>query len=162
MIELPEALTLANQISEFLAGKTVVSTTAAQSPHKFAWYHGDPANYPTKLNGSRILSARAQACLWRSRSQTACCFSATASTCACTLQPAPPQPNTSFCWAWTTAPSSARRWQCMAALSVGQSPSHSRTAITRPPKPSPPRSQKLSAKPIFARCSPPSRCASCR
>ena len=60
MIELPEALTLANQISEFLAGKTVVSTTAAQSPHKFAWYHGDPANYPTKLNGSRILSVRGQ------------------------------------------------------------------------------------------------------
>lgn len=58
MIELPEALILASQISQHLSGKTVISTTAAQSPHKFAWYHGDPANYPAKLNGSRVLFAR--------------------------------------------------------------------------------------------------------
>ena len=50
MIELPEALTLAKQINERLAGKVVRSTKAAHSPHKFAWYHRDPADYPAKLN----------------------------------------------------------------------------------------------------------------
>ena len=58
MIELPEALTLAKQINERLAGKVVRSTKAAHSPHKFAWYHGDPAEYPAKLNGNQVLSAR--------------------------------------------------------------------------------------------------------
>lgn len=58
MIELPEAHTLAIQISQHLAGKTIHSSTAAQSPHKFAWYHGDPADYPAKLNSARVLSAR--------------------------------------------------------------------------------------------------------
>ncbi len=57
MIELPEAHTLANQIAHHLSGKMASSTTAAQSPHKFAWYHGDPADYPAKLNGARVLSA---------------------------------------------------------------------------------------------------------
>ena len=42
MIELPEATTLAQQINHSLVGKTVSSTIAAQSPHKFAWYNGDP------------------------------------------------------------------------------------------------------------------------
>lgn len=58
MIELPEALTLAEQINNYLVGKTVHSTEAGHSPHKFAWYHGDPAEYPTRLNGNRVLSAR--------------------------------------------------------------------------------------------------------
>lgn len=58
MIELPEATTLAEQINAFLTGKTVHSTIAAHSPHKFAWYDGDPAEYPAKLNGNQILSAR--------------------------------------------------------------------------------------------------------
>ena len=57
MIELPEAHTLANQIAQHLTGKKVSSTTAAQSHHKFAWYHGVPADYPAKLNGARVLSA---------------------------------------------------------------------------------------------------------
>ena len=58
MIELPEALTLGEQINQYLVGKTIHSTIAAQSPHKFAWYHGDPAEYPAKLNGNQVLSAR--------------------------------------------------------------------------------------------------------
>lgn len=58
MIELPESHTLAAQISQHLSGKTVISTTAAHSPHKFAWYHGDPADYPAKLNGACVNSAR--------------------------------------------------------------------------------------------------------
>ena len=58
MIELPEAQTLAAQIDSHLTGKIVRSTEAGQSPHKFAWYQGDPAEYPAKLNGNQVLSAR--------------------------------------------------------------------------------------------------------
>lgn len=58
MIELPEALTLAKQINERLAGKVVRSTEAAHSPHKFTWYHDDPAEYPAKLMDNTVLSAR--------------------------------------------------------------------------------------------------------
>ena len=58
MIELPEALTLAEQINEHLTGKTVGSTQAAHSPHKFTWYYGDPAEYPALLSGNQVVSAR--------------------------------------------------------------------------------------------------------
>jgi len=59
MIELPEANTLARQIEETLIRKTIKSVAAASSPHKFAWYHGDPAEYPSRLQGNTILSATA-------------------------------------------------------------------------------------------------------
>lgn len=59
MIELPEANTLARQIEETLIRKKVQSVVAASSPHKFAWYHGDPAEYPERLLGNSILSATA-------------------------------------------------------------------------------------------------------
>ncbi len=59
MNELPEAYTLARQIEENLTGKTVVAVTAASSPHKFAWYHGDPNAYANRLTGSVIQSAGA-------------------------------------------------------------------------------------------------------
>lgn len=58
MIELPEATTLAQQINRSLVGKSVISTLAAQSPHKFAWYNGDPADYPAMLQGNSLVSAR--------------------------------------------------------------------------------------------------------
>jgi formamidopyrimidine-DNA glycosylase len=58
MLELPESHTIAKQINENLIGKTVTSVVAAASPHKFAWYYGDPANYPDRLIGNEILSAR--------------------------------------------------------------------------------------------------------
>jgi hypothetical protein len=45
MIELPEAEVLAQQISATLTGKHIQKATANQSPHKFAWYSGDPAEY---------------------------------------------------------------------------------------------------------------------
>ncbi len=58
MIELPEAHTLANQIAHHLSGKMASSTTAAQSPHKFAWYHEVYADYPANLKIGSILSIR--------------------------------------------------------------------------------------------------------
>ena len=59
MIELPESNTLVKQINKNLVGKTVKSVIAAQSPHKFAWYHGDPNEYPAHLNGDSMTSAEA-------------------------------------------------------------------------------------------------------
>lgn len=54
MIELPEAISLSRQISEFLIGKRIINVTAAQSPHKFAWYSGDPQKYHEMLSGKAI------------------------------------------------------------------------------------------------------------
>ncbi len=54
MIELPEAYVLAQQINENLIGKRIMNVTAAQSPHKFAWYHGDPQKYHELLSGKTI------------------------------------------------------------------------------------------------------------
>lgn len=59
MLELPESNSLARQIHNNLVGKTITSVIAAQSPHKFVWYHGDPENYAAHLTGNEILSAQA-------------------------------------------------------------------------------------------------------
>jgi formamidopyrimidine-DNA glycosylase len=45
MIEIPEAAALAEQTAQALIGKTIERVIAAASPHKFAWFHGDPAGY---------------------------------------------------------------------------------------------------------------------
>lgn len=45
MIELPEAAAISKQINENVCGKRIMNVTAAHSPHKFAWYHGDPQKY---------------------------------------------------------------------------------------------------------------------
>jgi len=54
MIELPEALNIAGQINDTIHGKQVASVIAAQTPHKLAWYYGEPQNYPTLLVGRTI------------------------------------------------------------------------------------------------------------
>ncbi len=59
MIELPEALTLARQMSDVLVGRTVVDAVANASPHKFAFFTGDPATYGARLDGRRIEAAKA-------------------------------------------------------------------------------------------------------
>lgn len=59
MLELPETTTLAAQMNSTLTGRKVISVLAAASPHKFAWYQGDPTDYPTQINGNTILSAEA-------------------------------------------------------------------------------------------------------
>jgi formamidopyrimidine-DNA glycosylase len=61
MIELPEAVVLAGQINETLAGKQIRQAIANQSPHKFAWYTGDPADYHGRLAGKTIGAATASA-----------------------------------------------------------------------------------------------------
>jgi len=59
MNELPEAFTLAKQIQENMIGKTINSVIADASPHKFAWYHGEPSDYPERLIGNTINRAQA-------------------------------------------------------------------------------------------------------
>lgn len=57
MIEFPESVTLANQFNDTIRGKRITNVTAAQTPHKFAWYHGDPQKYHELLSGKRIVQA---------------------------------------------------------------------------------------------------------
>jgi formamidopyrimidine-DNA glycosylase len=54
MIELPEAVVIAQQISETLGGKRIAQAVANASPHKWAWYTGDPAEYDGRLAGKTI------------------------------------------------------------------------------------------------------------
>jgi len=58
MIEIPEAITLGRQINETLAGKTVTDVFNATSPHKFAFFNGDPLKYKALLSGRKIVSAK--------------------------------------------------------------------------------------------------------
>ncbi len=58
MLELPEAVNLARQINQSIAGKRIANVIAAQTPHKFAWYFGDPQNYRQLLIGKTIDEAR--------------------------------------------------------------------------------------------------------
>lgn len=54
MLEIPESLTLASQLNEAIYGKTIQNVIASYSPHKFTFYHGDPANYNKLLLGQVI------------------------------------------------------------------------------------------------------------
>jgi formamidopyrimidine-DNA glycosylase len=54
MIELPEAAVLAKQSNEIIRGKHIRDVIAARSPHKFAWYFGDPQHYSALLAGKVI------------------------------------------------------------------------------------------------------------
>jgi formamidopyrimidine-DNA glycosylase len=54
MLELPEAAVISAQLNETICAKTIRRVVAAQSPHKFAWYTGDPAAYPDLLTGKTI------------------------------------------------------------------------------------------------------------
>jgi len=57
MIEIPEAAALARQLNAAIAGLRVARVQAALSPHRFAWYQGDPAGYPALLEGRSIEEA---------------------------------------------------------------------------------------------------------
>ena len=57
VLELPEAIVIAEQVGTALGGKRIKSVTANQSPHKFAWFYGDPGDYNSLLSGNAIESA---------------------------------------------------------------------------------------------------------
>jgi formamidopyrimidine-DNA glycosylase len=57
MIELPESYALAEQVKKTLTGKRISNVVANHSPHGFAWFSGDPADYPAKLVGKNVTGA---------------------------------------------------------------------------------------------------------
>ncbi len=60
MIELPEAVTIARQIDERLKGRRIDSALRGNSPHKFAFYSGEPEDYERILAGKEVAGARAR------------------------------------------------------------------------------------------------------
>ena len=54
MIELPESICLAGQLNETVKGKTIKRVQANASPHKFAWFFGEPDGYNALLAGKVI------------------------------------------------------------------------------------------------------------
>ena len=57
MIELPEAVHLANQLDDTVFGKRIAVVTAAHTPHKLAWYYGEPSTYTDLLARKTIEKA---------------------------------------------------------------------------------------------------------
>ena len=59
MIELPEALNIAGQINDAIHRKRIASVIVAQTPHKLAWYYGEPQKYSDLLVDRTIGKANA-------------------------------------------------------------------------------------------------------
>jgi formamidopyrimidine-DNA glycosylase len=57
MIELPEAVNLANQLNDTVPGKRIAAVTAVHTPHKLAWYYGEPSTYSDLLTHKTIEKA---------------------------------------------------------------------------------------------------------
>jgi formamidopyrimidine-DNA glycosylase len=51
MIELPEAVHIADQLNDTVFGKRITSITTGHTPHKLAWYYGEPSTYSDLLVG---------------------------------------------------------------------------------------------------------------
>ncbi|MDR2907278.1 MAG: endonuclease VIII [Bacteroidales bacterium] len=58
MLEIPESKVMSLQVEDVLAGKRIAKVLTATSPHKFAWYNGDPKDYDRLLRGKQVLSCR--------------------------------------------------------------------------------------------------------
>lgn len=59
MTEAPEALFLSEQLNNTIKGKKITFVSAGYTPHKFAWYYGDPQTYPDKLWNKTVTEAHA-------------------------------------------------------------------------------------------------------
>lgn len=57
MLELPEALTLAQQLNKTVVGKTVARVNPPTKHHSFCWFNGDPGDYDAKLCACTVQSA---------------------------------------------------------------------------------------------------------
>ena len=57
MIELPEAVNLAKQLRDNIAGKRVAAVRPPSKQHKFCWFNGDPADYDKGLRGTVAVTA---------------------------------------------------------------------------------------------------------
>jgi formamidopyrimidine-DNA glycosylase len=58
MLEIPESKTISLQADETLINKRIKEVVTATSPHRFAWYCGDPAGYAEILAGMRVISTK--------------------------------------------------------------------------------------------------------
>lgn len=58
MLEIPESKTIGRQADNTLKGRKIKEVINATSPHKFAFYNGDPAVYPKLLAGKQIKSVK--------------------------------------------------------------------------------------------------------
>ncbi len=54
MFELPEYVTLARQLNESVAGKTIASGSLGNSPHKFVWYNRTPEEFAHLTEGKIV------------------------------------------------------------------------------------------------------------
>lgn len=54
MIELPESLIIARQLNETVKGKRIEQADAGHTPHGFAFYEGNPADYAAKMAGIQV------------------------------------------------------------------------------------------------------------
>jgi len=61
MLEIPEARVITNQLNSSVKGKRIKDAVAAFTPHKLAWFTGDPAEYSAKLTGRAIINSHAYA-----------------------------------------------------------------------------------------------------
>lgn len=50
MLEIPEASTIAGQIRKEILGKKIIKVITGHTPHKLAWFYGDPEDFDTILN----------------------------------------------------------------------------------------------------------------
>jgi len=54
MLEIPESKVISDQLRKTVAGKRIHQVTANSTPHGFAFYYGDPKEYPNLLSGKTI------------------------------------------------------------------------------------------------------------
>lgn len=58
MLELPEAVTVAEQINRTLQGKRIMNVNTNHSPHKFAFFYGEPQSYHDLLTEKTVTKAK--------------------------------------------------------------------------------------------------------
>lgn len=59
MIELPEAINFARQMTRELTGRKIVEAVRGNSPHKFAFYNHEPEEFSALLNGKTLGTSEA-------------------------------------------------------------------------------------------------------
>jgi formamidopyrimidine-DNA glycosylase len=57
MIEIAEGIVLASQLNQELKGKRIETVIANSTPHGFAWYHDNPADYGERFHGRTVEGA---------------------------------------------------------------------------------------------------------
>lgn len=57
MLEIPEIMTIVQQLNSTIIGKEISKVIVNASEHKFAFFYEDPKTYPNKLRGKKIEKA---------------------------------------------------------------------------------------------------------